>query len=320
MRTWTPRAQGAVTRVLVTGADGQIGRAVLAELATRGLASVALSLHFSTTPQATLHVEGDAGDPSVVDTAMTGVDGVIHLAAIPHPSLAPAAEVFSVNTAATFTVLDQAAGHQVAKVVFASSINACGIPFNPRPVLPSYWPVDVAMPSRIADAYSLSKRVSELTAEMVFERDGMSVTSIRLPLTKDAATLYEHARQIAADPAEGVREGWSYLEVGDAARALVDALVQPTVPGAHVVLLAADDTLLPEDTLSLVHRYAPAVPVQAALPGRTGLIDTRAARTLFGFAPRFRLYTPSGEPVDTECAAAADDPVPAHGTLTVEAS
>ena len=59
----------------------------------------------------------------------------------------------------------EAAGRAaVAKLVYASSINANGLPLNPHPVLPSRYPWDEDEPAVIADAYSLSKQANEAAA------------------------------------------------------------------------------------------------------------------------------------------------------------
>lgn len=97
-----------VTRVLVTGAAGRIGRAVLALLAERSVEANALVLEDPGDLPARLVVAGDAADATAVRAALAGADGVIHLAAIPTPERTPAQELFAVNTLATFTVLEEA--------------------------------------------------------------------------------------------------------------------------------------------------------------------------------------------------------------------
>jgi nucleoside-diphosphate-sugar epimerase len=73
-----------MSRVLVTGAAGLVGSAVLESLATLGRATAALILQPADVPADRVLV-GDALDGWVVAEAMTGADAVVHLAAIPSP-------------------------------------------------------------------------------------------------------------------------------------------------------------------------------------------------------------------------------------------
>src|SRR5512138_591766 len=97
-------------RVLVTGAAGLIGTAVLSHLAERGIPVTALVLDPAPDVRADRVVAGNAADPAAVEDALRDVTDVIHLAAIPTPSHDPGEVVFGQNALATFTVLD-GAGH-----------------------------------------------------------------------------------------------------------------------------------------------------------------------------------------------------------------
>ncbi|MBU2666597.1 NAD-dependent epimerase/dehydratase family protein [Actinoplanes bogorensis] len=94
--------------VLVTGAAGLIGTAVLDLLAAQGITSTALVLESDQT-RASRTLVADARDTGSVADALDGADAVIHLAAIPRPGHDPDEVVFGRNTQATFTVFDQAA-------------------------------------------------------------------------------------------------------------------------------------------------------------------------------------------------------------------
>lgn len=272
------------SRVLVTGAAGGIGSVTTRHLVGLGIAVTALDRGGTLPPEADRHVHGDATDPAVVAAALADVDAVVHLAAIPHPSLGPAWQVFRTNVSATFAVLSEAGTRGVRRAVIASSINATGVPFNPHRVMPAYFPIDEDLPQDLADPYSLSKSVDETTATMAHRTWGIDVVALRFPLVKDHDTLVAAAARAADDPAGTVREGWSYLDVRDAARAIHAGLVAP-LQGAHVVGLSAADTLLDEPTEPALDRWAPGVPRIAALPGRSAAIDTARAATLLGFRP-----------------------------------
>lgn len=272
-------------RIVVTGAGGNIGRATVARLRAAGADVVALSLEPVEFEGVTV-VVGSAGDPGVAGEAFQGgADAVIHLAAIPAPTLGTPLEVFGGNTRATFVVLDEAARRGVRRAVLASSYALLGMPFSPHDLHPPHYPLDEDTPPQIEDPYALSKLVDELTGEMVHRRDGMDVVALRFPFTGDTARLAAAAADLRADPAKGARNSWAYLHVEDAAEA---AWLAASVPltGFHRCFLAAPETLCAEPTEELIARYHPGVPVRTPIPGRRVPIDTSAAERLLGFTPR----------------------------------
>ena len=231
---------------------------------------------------------GDAGDPEVVRSALAGVDAVVHLAAIPAPTLDTAQAVFTRNTRATFAVLEEAGRAGVRRAVIASSFSVTGLPWADVELHPAYLPVDERLPLQVTDAYALGKQTDEATAEMMARRHGGSIVALRMPFVgQQDQRLARRAAAFAEDPRSGARELWSYLDVRDAARACWLGLTRPG-PGAHVVFVAADDILAPFPTEELLDRYHPDVPRRWDLPGRASAIDTRAAREVLGFHPEHR--------------------------------
>ncbi|WP_286346197.1 NAD-dependent epimerase/dehydratase family protein [Frondihabitans sucicola] len=168
----TTNSNRAPRRVLVTGAAGEIGTAATAELVEHGIAVTALSLAGPFPPGADRIVVGDATSPTDVAEALDGVDGVVHLAAIPHPTLGTPLEVYRTNVTATFNVLSSAGALGVPRAVIASSINAFGVPMNAHGPMPAYFPLDEELPVDLEDAYSLSKHSDESTSRMAWRRWG----------------------------------------------------------------------------------------------------------------------------------------------------
>ena len=276
-------------RVLVTGAAGRIGRAVVAELNDSGVRVTGLVLADPGDLDVDTIVVGDAGDGHVVQRALHGVDAVIHLAAIPAPGDHDPAEIFATNTRATFTVLEQAGLRGVRRVALASSFSATGMPWAREVHSPPTLPLTVDAPSVVEDPYSLSKEVDELTASMMVRRHGITVVALRYPyIGEPEDRLTEHAAALTADPELGARELWSYLETRDAATAALLAITAP-VTGAHVVYVAAERTLVPYPTEALLARFHPASRPVRPMPGRTTPIDLEPARRLLGFSARFEL-------------------------------
>ncbi|GAA5053415.1 nucleoside-diphosphate-sugar epimerase [Thermocatellispora tengchongensis] len=277
-------------RVLVTGAAGRIGRAVLALLAERGIPAHALTLEDPGGLPAERVIRGDAGDVKAARAAVAGVDAVIHLAAIPVPTLNPPEEVFGNNTLATFTVLEQAGAAGVRRVCLASSYAITGLPFAAGWLRPAYLPVDDDLPSQAEDPYALSKQVDELTARMMARRHGMGVIALRLPFVGGRdGRLRAFAAECAEDPGLAASSMWAYLETRDAARACLAALDAVRPGEVHAVHLAAPLTLVPYPTEPLLRRYYPGVEVRRPLPGRAVPIDTSRGDRLLGFRPEYRL-------------------------------
>jgi nucleoside-diphosphate-sugar epimerase len=280
-------------RVLVTGAAGHLGRAVVDELTTRGLAVTALELR---PPATELPVDrvvvGSASDVEAVREALAGVDAVVHLAALREPSLGTAEEVFVGNTSATFTVLEQAAQAGVRRAVIASSYALNGIVFARQDRHPAYLPIDELIPPQIEDPYALSKQTDELTGAMMWWRHGLSVCALRYPFIGGLDDdLPERAKQFLEDLTLGATELWTYLEKRDAATASVNGLTEPP-PGFHVIGLAAPETLVPYPTEQLLDRFYPNVPRRTTFPGRAAAIDSSKAHALLRWSPE-HLWTPA---------------------------
>jgi nucleoside-diphosphate-sugar epimerase len=280
---------GDPTRVLVTGAAGRIGRATLELLADQGVAAHALDRRDPGDLPAELVVEGDATDPRAVRKALAGVDAVIHLAAIATPLEDPPETVFAVNTQATHTVLEQAGAAGVRRACIASSMALYGLPFAAKPLHPAYVPIDEDLPSQAEDPYALSKQVDELTAAMMARRYGMGVVALRLPFVGGfGERLTRYAAEWADDPEPAASSLWAYLETRDAARACLLALSVPG-PGMRALLVAAPETMVPQQTEDLLRRFHPTAEVRRPLPGRTVPVDTSAATRLLGFRPGYLL-------------------------------
>ena len=154
-----------MTRVVVTGGSGKLGRAVVTDLAAHGYDVV--NLDRLAPPQGApgtfLAVDltdyGQVlGALTAVDERYRGVDAVVHLAAIPAPGLAPNAATFANNVLSTYHVFEAARAAGITTVVWASSETVLGLPFDTPP---PYVPVDEDYRGRPRSTYSLGKAVEE---------------------------------------------------------------------------------------------------------------------------------------------------------------
>jgi nucleoside-diphosphate-sugar epimerase len=272
--------------VLVTGGEGLVGSAVVAQLLAHGHPVTTLTLPDARPHDGVRVVRGDARDPEAVADAADGAAAVVHLAAIPNPWHDPAPTVFGNNVLATFTVLWTAAERGVRRFAIAGSVNATGLPMNPHRPKPPRYPIDESVPADIADPYSLSKHADETTLRAVCRRFGASGAALRLPLMVAPERAAELRAWSAARAAEGAAEGWSWLDVRDGAEAFRLAVVAD-YEGPHVVQVAATDTIQGTPTEELLDRHAPDIARARAFPGHEAPVDTARARDLLGFVPRF---------------------------------
>ena len=167
--------------VFVTGGAGLIGRAVAIHLLERGYQVRLSDIVAETDVPYTRYQQCDIMDFEALLEAMTGVDAVVHLAAIRNPMQASSQDVFRVNTVGSFNVFEAAAKLGIKRVVQASSINAIGLTWNTGDFVPQYLPIDEDHIQITSDSYSLSKQHVESLGEYFWRRDRISGVSLRLP-------------------------------------------------------------------------------------------------------------------------------------------
>jgi nucleoside-diphosphate-sugar epimerase len=274
-------------RIVVTGANGCIGRQVVTELVARGheIHGVDRSGRPDDVAQASLPwTIGDVADPILMGSVMRVArpDALVHLAAIPRPTAGSPFEVFATNTQTTFVALEAAGKAAVRRVVIASSTSAIGTVFAAPPISPRYVPVDEAHPFIGMDPYALSKQVDEATAATMHRRHGYQVVALRIPNTSPMEAQMERAAEVARDPSFLAEELWAYLDVRDGARAFADA-IEHDLPGCHVLNVTAPDTLSPEPTEALLARFHPTSVRTRPFVDREVPFDLTRARDLLGF-------------------------------------
>jgi nucleoside-diphosphate-sugar epimerase len=276
--------------IAVTGASGKTGRGVLQDLLGHGHEVRAIDVAGTPGDRGELGQLGapllradltDFGD--AVD-ALTGVDAVVHLAAIPAPGFFTDARTFTANTAMNSNVLLAAAKLGIGRVVWASSETTLGLPFGPT-APPRYLPVDEDHHPYPTTTYALSKVVGETMAEHVSSWTGIPIIGLRLSNVHDA-TDYPKIRSYWEDPLTRVFNLWSYVDVRDVAQACRRALRAP-VEGAASYVVAAQDTLMDRPSAELVQAAFPDVPAHRPLVAYETLLSSARAHAELGYAPEY---------------------------------
>jgi nucleoside-diphosphate-sugar epimerase len=168
-------------KVLVTGGTGNVGRAAVARLVRHGHQVRVIGRRPGIEIAGAEYRSCDITDFDALREQVKGMEAVVHLAAIPHPSLAPGQEIFRINCGGTFNVYRAAADEGIGRIVTASSINALGYNFGIKDFDLCYFPIDEEHPTFTTDPYSFSKQVLEEIAAYFWRREGISSVCLRLP-------------------------------------------------------------------------------------------------------------------------------------------
>lgn len=174
--------------VLLTGASGRVGRAILARLGDAYDWRL-LDREPPTGDSDHEYVVADITDREAVGEAMDGVDRVIHLAGDPRPE-APWESVLENNIDGTHTVLEAAAENGVRKFAFASSNHTVGgYETERKPDIyrsPDDFRLDGTELPRPSNLYGVSKAAGEALCRYYHDSSAMSVVCVRVGnLTKN---------------------------------------------------------------------------------------------------------------------------------------
>lgn len=275
--------------IIVTGGSGQAGRACIADLREHGYDVVSVDL-VSPADTAVAHSRVDLTDFGQTMAAFSGIDdrtdgvtGIVHLAALRAPGLAPNHVVFATNTISSYNVFEAARKLGIKNVVWASSETVLGLPFDTPP---PYVPVDEEYPGRPETAYALSKHVGEEMAEQFCRWDPeMKIIGLRFSNIKDSDE-YAEFETWQDDPSVRKWNLWAYIDSRDAAQAIRRAL-EADLTGADVFIIANADTAMRTPNSDLLDAAYPGVSRARDIEPTETLLAIDKARRILGYEPQY---------------------------------
>ena len=275
--------------IIVTGGSGKAGKTCVRDLQEHGYDVVCVDLvrpinegvRFSRVDLT------DFGQTiaalCAIDERVNKVTGIVHLAAIPAPGLAPNHVTFGTNMLSTYNVFEAARQVGIKNIVWASSETVLGLPFATPP---PYVPVDEEYPGRPESAYSLSKLLGEEMAKQFCRWDPeLKIIGLRLSNVMDP-TDYAGFPSFQDDAAKRKWNLWGYIDARDAAQAFRLAL-ESNLKGAEVFIIANADTVMNRSNEELLGELYAGVPRKRGFGPNETLLSIEKARRVLGYEPRY---------------------------------
>ena len=230
-------------QIIVTGSSGKLGVGVVAALREAGHRVIEFDARAPRTPDAVQIDITDYGQVSEaiagVDERHSGVDAVVHLAAVPAPGLVPDTALITQNLTMTINVFQAARRAGVTRIVHASSETLLGIPMA---IDPPYAPLDEAAETRPEFMYAVGKHLEEELAKKLVRFDPeLRITGLRFSnvmAEEDYAEFPSWQNDLKA-------RRWNlfgYIDRRDGGQAVLRAL-ENAAPGYDTFIIAAADTL-----------------------------------------------------------------------------
>ncbi|MCP2361548.1 nucleoside-diphosphate-sugar epimerase [Nonomuraea thailandensis] len=285
-----------MSRVLVTGSAGRLGRSVVSTLAAAGHEVIGVDRAPGTPPEAAVTLPADLTDTGETFEVLARFrpESVIHLAAIATPFSVPESVIFTVNTQLAYNVCSASVALGVPGVVVASSPTVMGYG-APGGWTPQYLPIDEEHPVRPWNAYNLSKVTAEETMKAYARAGGTKLAAVRpcfvIPPEEwaGAPTQSGHTVRERLDrPELGGVSLFNYIDSRDAAEMItVLAEALPDLPNGEVFFAGAADALARKPLADLLPQVVPGTEAYASgLTGTTPAFSTAKAERLLGWQPK----------------------------------
>lgn len=298
-----------MSRIVVTGGAGRLGRSLVTGLA--GFGHEIVSLDRVVVPEleqvgiAQVALDLSDADAAASVLADAKADALIHLAAIAVPFSAPEDVIMRTNAGLAISVLHGAVRAGIPKIVAASSPTVLGYGC-PTGWSPDRLPLDEETPTKPWNAYALSKLLIEDTLGMLRRQTGDATRFaafrpcyvIAPEEWAGAPTQQGHTvRERLDDPALSAPALFNYVDARDVA-GFADTLLagMTEIPNGEVFFVGASDALAREPLADLLPRFHPGTAGAAAeLTGTRPAFSIAKAERLLGWRPQHDWRTELGE-------------------------
>ena len=299
-----------MTTVLVTGANGFVGSALMHQLILQKYQVRAAERTLQNRNDILSIAVGEINSETNWDAALEGVDVVVHLASRVHVmrdvAKNPLDEYRKVNVEGTRNLAESTAKAGVKRFVYVSSVKANGEEFNQ-----AYTELDKPNPQ---DDYGISKWQAEQTLHEISAKTGLGVVIIRPPLVYGAGVKGNFAQMIKVLvkglplPFASVQNLRSFIYVENLVDALILCAQHPAAVGQTYFVSDGEDVSTPDllrklsSALGKPAKLLPCSPVCMQLAGRiigksdqvnrllgSLQVDTSKIRRELGWQPPFSL-------------------------------
>jgi nucleoside-diphosphate-sugar epimerase len=268
-------------KVVVTGASGKAGRAVVRCLLERGHDVVGVDL-VAPQEQLSIFLRADLTEFGQTVECLAGAGAVVHLAAIPASGIVTEESTFRTNMLSTYNVFEAARLLHLDRIAWASSETIFGLPFEREQ--PAYAPIDEDHPAYPESSYSLAKLLAEELARQLNRWTGTPFTALRFSNIMEPED-YERFPSFWEDARLRRWNLWGYVDARDVAESCALAL-ERDLNGAEHFLIAAADTVMNRPSRELMAEVYPGVPYEPTAGDYDTLLSNEKARTLLGYAPQ----------------------------------
>lgn len=284
-------------KVLVTGGSGNVGVFVVHRLKARHAVTVLDARPPQPFPDVDF-LKVDLTEGEAVRDSVRGFDAVVHLAAIPNPFSDPGERVLSVNTVATYNVLEAMRVHGIPRIVYLGSESESGFGLHHVEFVPQYFPIDEKHPCWPHESYSLSKYFGEIMCREYSRAYGIESITLR-PACVWLDVIEEDVQEaIHGDVGKTNPKNWfgAYVFPEDVAQA-IDRALDYQLPDGDVPFdnfyVTAEDSCMRQDSVAYVGRLfpesTPAIrdPAYYEKNPEASLFDITKAREKLGYRPEY---------------------------------
>jgi nucleoside-diphosphate-sugar epimerase len=266
-------------RVVVTGASGKAGRAVVRDLVEHHdvLAVDLVPPREEIAP----FLAVDLTEFGQTLECLAGAEAVVHLAAIPASRIRTEETTFRTNILSTYNVFEAARVLGLARVVWASSETILGLPFEREQ--PAYAPIDEDHPPYPESSYALSKLLSEELGRQLTRWTGRPFVALRF---SNIMELDDYTRFPSFWEDATLRRWnlWGYVDARDVALSCRLGLEADLRRAEHFIVAAAD-TVMNRPSRELMAEVFPSVPYRPTEGDFDTLLSIEKARSLLGYEP-----------------------------------